>query len=69
MKDININISDDDFNRPQKVADIMFNNDLTPKRVDLKKRADMQYLQKAMEELSKEKSKEDNIVVKGGKKR
>jgi hypothetical protein len=47
----------------------MFNNDLTPKRVDLKKRADMQYLQKAMEELSKEKSKEDNIVVTGGKKR
>lgn len=67
MKDIDINISDDDFNRSQKVADIMFNNDLTPKRVDLKKRADMQYLQKAMEEIAKERSKEDNIVVKGAK--
>ena len=63
IKDVDININDDDFIRSQKVADIMFNNGLTPKRVELRKRTDMQYLQKAIEELTIEKSKQKEIVV------
>lgn len=62
IEDVDLNITNDDFIRSQKVADIMFINSLTPSRVELRKRADMQYLQKAIEELTKENSKQDEIV-------
>nr|VFK38149.1 MAG: ABC-type nitrate/sulfonate/bicarbonate transport system, substrate-binding protein [Candidatus Kentron sp. SD]VFK42895.1 MAG: ABC-type nitrate/sulfonate/bicarbonate transport system, substrate-binding protein [Candidatus Kentron sp. SD]VFK78677.1 MAG: ABC-type nitrate/sulfonate/bicarbonate transport system, substrate-binding protein [Candidatus Kentron sp. SD] len=63
IKDVNILISDKDFARSQKVADIMFENNLTPKRVDIKGRTDMSYLERAIKDLSSEGTRKGEIVI------